>query len=196
MKGRLAKYGRSPDELKIMPGVFPIIGRTEEEARAKKKYLEELVPLQVGVERLSFQLGVDLSRYDVDGPLPQLPPVEEINGNKSRFELIRNMAEREHLTIRQLIGRVITGRGHWEILGTPEQIADQLQEWFENGAADGFNVMPPVFPESLNEFVELVIPILQERGIFRKEYEGSTLREHLGLERPVNQFARQTVAQN
>jgi len=196
VKGRLAKYGRSPDELKIMPGVFPIIGRTEEEARAKKKYLEELVPLQVGVERLSFQLGVDLSRYDVDGPLPQLPPVEEINGNKSRFELIRNMAEREHLTIRQLIGRVITGRGHWEILGTPEQIADQLQEWFENGAADGFNVMPPVFPESLNEFVELVIPILQERGIFRKEYEGSTLREHLGLKRPVNQFARQTVAQN
>ena len=106
--------------------------------------MEELVPLQVGVERLSFQLGVDLSRYDVDGPLPQLPPVEEINGNKSRFELIRNMAEREHLTIRQLIGRVITGRGHWEILGTPEQIADQLQEWFENGAADGFNATPPV----------------------------------------------------
>ena len=195
VKGRLAKYGRSPDELVIMPGVFPIIGRTEKEAREKKQYLEELVPLPVGVARLSLQLGVDLSPYDVDGPLPKLPPVDEINGNKSRFELIRTMAERENLTIRQVISRVITGRGHWDIVGTPEQIADQLQEWFENGACDGFNVMPPVFPDSLNEFVEEVIPILQHRGLFRKEYTGSTLREHLGLKRPVNQFARQAVGQ-
>jgi len=196
VKGRLARYGRSPDELKIMPGVFPIIGRTEKEAREKKQYLEELVPLQVGIARLSMQLGVDLSGCDVDGPLPKLPPVDEINGNKSRFELIRTLAERENLTIRQLIGRVITGRGHREILGTPGQIADQLQEWFENGACDGFNVMPPVFPESLKEFVEEVIPILQDRGLFRKEYEGSTLREHLGLKRPANQFAKRAVAQS
>lgn len=196
VKGRLAKYGRKPEELKIMPGVFPIIGRTEEEARAKKKYLEELVPVQLGVQRLSFLLGIDLSGYDVDGPLPELPPVEEINGVKSRFEIVKNMAERDNLTIRQLYQRIITSRGHREILGTPEQIADQLQEWFENEACDGFNVMPPVFPSSLNEFVELVIPILQERGIFRKEYEGSTLREHLGLTRPVNQYSKQAIVQS
>lgn len=195
VKGRMVKYGRSPDELKIMPGVFPIIGRTEEEARAKKKYLEELVPAQVAIQRLSASLNVDLSAYDIDGPLPDLPSVDTINGGKSRFELLKNLADRENLTIRQLYQRTITARGHREIVGTPEQIADQLQEWFENEGCDGFNVMPPVLPSSLNDFVDLVIPILQERGIFRKEYEGNTLREHLGLKVPDNQFAKQPVSQ-
>src|SRR5690606_36468907 len=104
------------------------------------------------------------------------------------FQLVKDLAEREQLTIRQLYERIAGARGHREIIGTPEQIVDQLQEWFENEAADGFNIMPPTFPDGLKDFVELVIPELQKRGIFRKEYEGSTLREHLGLKRPANQL--------
>lgn len=190
LKGRLAKYGRHPDELKIMPGVFPIVGRTEEEAQAKRQQLLDLIPVEAGVERLSAQLGFDLSGYDVDGPLPELPDVEEINGIKSRTQLVRDLAERDNLTIRQLYQRISGGRGHREIIGTPEQIADQLQDWLENDAADGFNVLPPYFPEGLNDFVDLVIPELQKRGIFRTEYEGSTLRENLGLDKPVHQFTK------
>lgn len=189
VKSRLAKYGRHPDELKIMPGVFPIVGKTIEEAEAKRQKLLDLVPETLGVSRLSQQLGVDLSGYPIDGPLPELPDISEVNGLKSRFQLVKDLADREQLTIRQLYQRIAGARGHREIIGTPEQIADQLQEWFEQGAADGFNVMPPTFPDGLNDFVELVIPELQKRGIFRTEYEGSTLREHLGLERPANQFA-------
>lgn len=193
VKSRLAKYGRHPDELKIMPGVYPIVGRTIEEAQAKRQQLLDLIPESLGVTRLSQQLGVDLSSYPIDGPLPNLPDLSEINGNKSRFQLVKDLADREQLTIRQLYERIAGARGHREIIGTPEQIADQLQEWFEQGAADGFNIMPPTFPDGLNDFVELVIPELQKRGIFRTEYEGSTLREHLGLARPANQFATKSL---
>ena len=151
--------------------------------------LLSLIPESLGVSLLSQQLGVDLSLYPIEGPLPDLPDISEINGNKSRFQLVKDLADREQLTIRKLYERIAGARGHREIIGTPEQIADQLQEWFENGAADGFNIMPPTFPDGLNDFVELVIPELQRRGIFRTEYEGSTLREHLGLEKPINQFS-------
>lgn len=193
VKARMAKYGRAPEELKIMPGVFPVIGRTEEEAWQNKKLLEELIPEEAGVSLLSGQLGVDLSGYPVDGPLPDLPELEQINGGKSRFKLVKDLAERENLTIRQLYQRIAGARGHREIKGTPEHIADQMQEWFENGAADGFNVMPPYLPGGLDDFVELVIPILQQRGLFRKEYAGNTLRENLGLKRPVNALTEKTI---
>jgi len=193
VKGRMAKYGRRPEELKIMPGVFPIIGKTEEEAKEKYQQLIDLIPESIGVARLSFQLGVNLSKYPVDGPLPDLPELNEINGNKSRFQLVKDLADRENLTIRQLYQRTAGGRGHREIIGTPVQIVDQLQEWFENEAADGFNIMPPVFPSGLDDFVEHVIPELQKRGLFRTEYEGTTLRENLGLTSPVNQFGKVTL---
>ncbi|TQE91910.1 LLM class flavin-dependent oxidoreductase [Ureibacillus terrenus] len=192
VKSRMDKYGRHPDELKIMPGVYPIVGRTIEEAEAKRRKLLDLIPESLGVSLLSQQLGVDLSGYPVDGPLPELPDVSEINGIKSRSQLVRDLAERENLTIRQLYQRIAGARGHREIIGTPEQIADQLQEWFENEAADGFNIMPPTYPDGLDDFVELVIPELQRRGLFRTEYEGSTLREHLGLKRPANQFVKKS----
>lgn len=192
LKGRMADYGRHPDELKIMPGVFPIIGRTEQEAEEKRQQLWDLIPEAVGVARLSDQLGFDLSGYPIDGPLPELPDVEEINGLKSRSQLVRDLAKRENLTIRQLYQYISGGRGHRTIIGTPEQIADQLQEWLDNDAADGFNVLPPYFPDGLNEFVDLVIPELQKRGIYRTEYEGSTLREHLGLSVPVNPNRKQS----
>ncbi len=190
VKGRMEKYGRHPDELKIMPGVYPIVGQTEEEAIAKRQQLLDLIPDSLGVARLSSHLGVDLSSYPVDGPLPELPDISQINGNKSRFQLVKDLAERENLTIRQLYQHIAGARGHREIFGTPEQIADQLQEWFDHGAADGFNIMPPVFPAGLNDFVDYVIPELQRRGIFRKEYTGKTLRENLELKHPKNQFSK------
>ncbi|SDS56674.1 FMN-dependent oxidoreductase, nitrilotriacetate monooxygenase family [Paenibacillaceae bacterium GAS479] len=193
IKGRLALYGRQPADLKIMPGVFPIIGRTEEEAREKKARFEELIPVETGVALLSGLIGFDLSPYPVDGPLPELPNVEQVNGIKSRFQLIKDLADRDGLTIRQLYQRIAGARGHREIFGTPEQIADQLQEWFENDAADGFNIMPPYLPGGLEDFVDLVVPELQRRGLFRTEYEGKTLRENLGLQRPANFYAERAV---
>ncbi|OXM14960.1 LLM class flavin-dependent oxidoreductase [Paenibacillus herberti] len=193
IKGRLALYGRQHSDLKIMPGVFPIIGRTEEEAREKKARFEELIPVETGVALLSGLIGFDLSPYPVDGPLPELPKVEQVNGIKSRFQLIKDLADRDELTIRQLYQRIAGARGHREIFGTPEQIADQLQEWFENDAADGFNIMPPYLPGGLEDFVDLVVPELQRRGLFRTEYEGKTLRENLGLQRPANFYAERAV---
>jgi len=188
VKGRLTKYGRSAESLKIMPGVFPVIGRTAKEAEEKKQYLVELIPEKVGVGLLSALISYDLSNYPVDEPLPELPDIEDINGAKTRFQLVKDLGDRENLTIRQLYQRVAGARGHREIKGTPIEIADQLQEWFEHGAADGFNIMPPYLPGGLDDFVDLVIPELQNRGLFREEYSGHTLRDHLGLQRPSNSF--------
>ncbi|MFB5189106.1 LLM class flavin-dependent oxidoreductase [Alicyclobacillus fastidiosus] len=190
LKGRLKQYGRSPESLKIMPGVFPIIGQTEAEAKQKAELLRNLIPPAAGVGLLSRMIGVDLSKYPLDEPLPELPSEDAINGGKSRHSLLKNLAKREGLTIRQLYQRIAGARGHREILGTPTQIADQLEAWFHAGAADGFNIMPPYFPGGLEDFVELVIPELQNRGLFRTDYEGNTLRENLGLSRSPNQFAK------
>jgi FMN-dependent oxidoreductase (nitrilotriacetate monooxygenase family) len=193
VKGRLAKYGRHPDELKIMPGVSAFIGRTKEEAQAKYQELLNLIHPEAGLGLLNSLSGdvVDLSKYSLGEPLPELPLTR---GIVSRQGMMFEIAKKHNFTIRQLYEWVSTARGHWTIIGTPEEIADQLQEWFENGAADGFNVLPPVSPNSLNDFVDLVIPELQRRGLFRTEYEGITLRENLGLARPENQYvlARET----
>lgn len=191
VKERLAKYGRSPDSLKIMPGVQPYVARTEAEAKAKYEELEDLIHPEIGLGLLSGLTGglVDLSEYDVDGPLPELP---ETNNNKSRQVLMYDIARRKNFTIRDLYKWVAGARGHWTIVGTPARIADQLQEWFENEAADGFNIMPPVLPRDIDDFVDLVVPELQRRGLFRTAYEGRTLRENLGLERPS--IARRAAA--
>jgi N-acetyl-S-(2-succino)cysteine monooxygenase len=189
VKSLVGNYGRFPEDLKIMPGVLPIIGKTEQEAKEKEQLLQELVLPELGVSLLSGLLGIDLSPYPIDGPLPDLPNVDEINGGKSRYQLLLDLANREKLTIRQLSLRIAGARGHRTIKGTAEQIADQLEEWFINDAADGFNIMPPYFPGGLEDFVDLVIPELQRRGLFRSEYTGKTLRDHLGLKRPGNQFA-------
>ncbi|MCM0594315.1 MAG: LLM class flavin-dependent oxidoreductase [Gloeotrichia echinulata IR180] len=188
VKARVVNAGRNPDHVKIMPGVFPVIGRTEEEAREKYDLLQELIHPYVGLGLLSGMIGgVDLSPYPVDGPLPELP---ETNGGKSRQKLLKDLANRDNLTIRQLYLAIAGARGHRTILGTPQTIADQLEEWFVNGGADGFNIMPPYLPGGLDEFVDLVIPELQRRGLFRTEYEGNTLRENLGLPRPTNRFTQ------
>ncbi|WP_192355619.1 LLM class flavin-dependent oxidoreductase [Mesorhizobium mediterraneum] len=183
LKGRLAAYGREPDDIKIMPGVAPIVAATEAEARAKHEELRELIPDDVGVALLSSYLSIsDLWRYPIDGPLPQLPASE---GMQSRQALVIEQSRRDNLSIRQLARHFAGARGHWRIVGTPAQIADELEARFEGGAADGFNVMPSYFPGELDAFAVLVVPELQRRGLFRKDYEGRTLRDHLGLKRPM-----------
>ena len=184
LKGRLPKYGRTADELRIMPGIFPIVAPTEEEAKAKHQALLDLIPVEAGVKRLSENFGYDLTGYDVDGPLPDIPK-DQVKGIGSRHELIVNLAKKENLTIRQLYQRISGGRGHYEVVGTPTQIADIMESWLQNGAADGFNILAPTYPQGFDDFIELVIPELQRRGIFRTEYSGSTLREHLGLQHPA-----------
>jgi FMN-dependent oxidoreductase (nitrilotriacetate monooxygenase family) len=185
LKSRLAKYGRTPDQLKILPGICPIIGGTEAEALALEDELTGLQVPEYGLQQLSGMLGTDLGGLPLDGPLPELPEEQDINGNKSRFTLVAELARREQLTIRQLIARLGGGRGHRVFAGTPEQIADQLEQWFAEGAADGFNIMPPYLPGGLDDFVDQVVPLLQDRGLFRTEYSGRTLRDHYGLQRPA-----------
>ncbi len=188
VKGRLAKYGRKPDDLKIMPGVFITVAKTEAEAIAKQRKLNGYISPEVGLSYLSNFTNSDLTGYDVDAPLPEYGAIEDKTNPRIRFNIIRDLAERENLkTIREVYERIAGARGHREIVGTPEQIVDQLEEWFLNDAADGFNIMPPHFPEGFNDIVELVIPELQRRGLFRTEYESNTLRGNLGLSVPEPQ---------
>lgn len=182
LKGRLGKYGRGADDLKVMPGIFPVVGRTIAEAEEKFEQIQELIHPVVGLALLSGMTGgVDLSAYPLDGPVPGLP---ETNASKSRQRLLLDLAHRENLTIRQLYLRIAGARGHRQIVGTPAQIADEMQHWFTGGAADGFNIMPPHLPVGLRDFVDLVLPELRRRGLFRNEYEGTTLRQNLGLRTP------------
>ncbi|XID91647.1 LLM class flavin-dependent oxidoreductase [Paenibacillaceae bacterium WGS1546] len=186
LKGRMGKYGRAGDQLKIMPGFTPYVGDTEAEAREKERELNELAVTEYGLHTLSAILQTDMSAFPLDGPVPveRLPSVDEINGQKARFQLYAELARREKLTIRELIVRTAGGRGHYTFAGTPSQIADEMRKWLTNGAADGFNLMPPLLPGGLDDFVDKVVPELQSRGIYRTEYTGSTLREHLGLPLP------------
>jgi FMN-dependent oxidoreductase (nitrilotriacetate monooxygenase family) len=195
LKSRLPAYGRTADDLKIMPGISPFVGRSQQEAQEKFEQLQSLIDPVLGLGLLSAFLGnVDLSGYNINAPFPQDLPVTE--GWKSRQELFAKLAARENLSIRQLYERVASARGHWTLVGTPEHIADQLEHWFKTGAADGFNVLAPTLPHGLKDFADLVIPELQRRRLFRTEYTGRTLRDHLGLSRPVHPAvrARQAVA--
>lgn len=182
VKGRMAKYGRHPDDLKVTPGLSFSIGESEQEAQEKFEALQESVSFSGPVELW----GHDLSSYDLDGPLPDLP--EPPNG-KGRWQQLVTLARRENLSIRQLVLRFSVVRGHRVVIGTPAQIAEQIEDWFLNEGADGFNLIPPQQPQSLAQFVDLVVPELQRRGIFREDYAGRTLREHLGLRRPENQHS-------
>jgi len=187
LKGRLPRFGRSADDLRIMPGVFVVVGQSQAEAQEKFEAFQELVEPQVGVALLSRMLGnFDLSAYPLDGPLPELPLTD--SGQRSRQLLLTELAGRENLTLAQLGRRIAGGRGHYSLIGTPTQIADELQAWFEGGAADGFNVLVPHLPGGLEDVANHVVPELQRRGLFRRDYSGSTLRDHLGLKRPANRY--------
>jgi len=186
LKARVGRHGRGPSEVKILPGIVPVLGSTEAEARELERLLDELIVPQYGLQALSEVLEVPIERLDLDQQLPdEISAGDRLEGSQSRSQLIVALARRERLTVRQLLGRLGGGRGHWTFVGTPEQIADALVEWFEQGGADGFNVMGPVLPASLVQFVEHVVPLLQRRGLFRTEYAGRTLREHYGIPRPA-----------
>lgn len=184
MQRRLRAAGRAAGSLKVLPGVLVVAGRTEAEAREKKAVLDSLVHPESGVPNLSIRLGVDVSGFDLDAELPELPVTNQ--GQSGQAALLA-LARRERLTVRQL-AQMVGGYGGLTMVGTAGQIADEMQAWVETGASDGFNVMFPTVPDGLDSFVELVVPELQGRGLLRREYEGTTLREHLGLARPENRF--------
>lgn len=193
VKARVAAAGRDPDDVKILPGICPFLGRTEAAARELAAEFDDLIVPAYGLQQLSSMLEVDLSGYPLDGPLPELGTEADIKGGRSRFALVTDLARRENLTIRQLLARLAGGRGHRVIAGTPVQVADSIEEWFRNGAADGFNVMPPYLPGGLTDFVDQVVPELVRRGLFRSEYTGTTLRDHYGLRRPASRTATVTA---
>ena len=184
------KFGRNPDHLKVMPGLSPYVGRTEAEAKEKYDYQNSLMHPIVAREILSTVLGgVDLTPYDFDGPLPDTLPMS--NASQSTFKYVTDLARKDNLTMRQVAQVVAGARAKLVMVGTPKQLADQMEHWYVEEAADGFNIMPPHLPGALNDFVELVIPELQRRGLFRTEYTGKTLREHLGLPRPPSRYTKQ-----
>jgi FMN-dependent oxidoreductase (nitrilotriacetate monooxygenase family) len=184
VKGRAVAAGRNPDHIKIMPAVFLVVGDTVEEARAKRAQLDSLVHYDSGIHSLSGMLGHDVSGYDPDGPLPDIP---ESNASKSSRRFMIELAQAENLTIRQLAAKA-GSYGGLAFVGTAKTIADEMQHWLEQGACDGFTTMFPYLPEGLEDFTGKVMPELQARGLFRTEYEGDTLRDHLGLPRPENRF--------
>jgi alkanesulfonate monooxygenase len=184
VKGRMEKLGRHRDHMKILPAAFVVIGETMEEAKAKRARLDSLVHYDSAIASLSIALGHDASGFDPDAPLPAVP---ETNQSRSGRERVIQLAEREGLTVRQLAQR-LGGYAGLAIVGTPATIADTMEEWLLTEGADGFNIMFPYLPGGLDDFVDKVVPVLQDRGLFRREYEGRTLRENLGLPRPANRF--------
>ena len=185
LKARVAAAGRRPDDVKILPGAFVVVGDTLAEARAIKSRLDSLVHPDSGLATLAVTLGCDVSGFDLDGPLPEIP---DSNASKSQREKLIAMAAREKMTVRQLAQYVGGSFGTLEMVGTPRTIADEMEEWLESGGSDGFNVMFPWLPGGLDSFVEKVVPELQRRGLFQREYAGVTLRENLGLARPPNRY--------
>ena len=181
------KFGRNPDHLKVMPGLSVYVAPTEVEAKEKYDYQNSLMHPIVAREILSTVLGgVDLTGYDFDGPMPDVP---RGNSSHSTYDYVTGLAKRDNLTMRQIAQVVAGARAKLVMVGSPKQIVDQMEEWYVEEACDGFNVMPPYLPDGLNHFVEMVIPEMQRRGLFRTEYTGRTLREHLGLPRPPSRYA-------
>ena len=188
LKARAAKVGRDPGGVAILPGFSPLIADTREEAERLVLELNGLADPEVGRKRLSGRFGgFDFSHLELDRPLTaaDFPDPDKVEAARSRAATILGLVERERPTLRQLLAKLAGARGHYTFAGTPEQTADFMEEWLADGAADGFNLMPPVLPWMLDAFIERVLPILRERGLFRDAYSGSTLRAHYGLARPA-----------
>ncbi|MFG1774049.1 LLM class flavin-dependent oxidoreductase [Nocardia salmonicida] len=193
IKSKATEFGRTADEVKILPGISPFIADTEAAALRLEREFNELTVPEYGLKQLESITGTSLRSLALD----ELVPVEAFAGAgdvtdnaRSRLQVVAGIVERERPTLRGLLHRLAGARGHRVFAGTPEQVADTIEEWFTQGAADGFNVMPPYYPGGLEVFADTVVPILQERGLFRTEYTGTTLRDHFGLARPESQFAR------
>ena len=184
VKGRMQKLGRQREHMKILPACFVVVGETVAQAQAKRAKLDSLVHYANAIGSLSIALGTDASKFDPDAPLPEVP---ETNAGKSSRQRTIDLARRDNLTVRQLAQR-LGGYSGLAMIGTPKTIADEMQQWLETEASDGFTVMFPYLPGGLDDFVDKVVPELQARGLFRREYEGKTLRENLGLPRPGNRF--------
>ncbi|MDF2643180.1 MAG: coenzyme F420-dependent N5,N10-methylene tetrahydromethanopterin reductase [Pseudomonas sp.] len=183
LKTQVVAHGRDPHHCLVMPGVMPILGATDAEAQARFERLQQWNDLDAALLLVGDRLGQDVSGFDLDKPLPDLPLPENM---KSRAKLLLDMSHRDGLTLRQICHLAAGARGHKILVGTPQRVADELIAWFEGEAADGFNLMPANFPEGLDMFVDGVLPILRQRGLFRQAYSGTTLREHLGLPRPAH----------
>ena len=187
LRARAVAYGRASDSIVILPGLATVIGSTEAEAKRRQDELWELVPIEYSLSRLAGTLHVAPDRLELDKPLPDLPL--PANANQTMFLGTVALARKDDLTVRQLLKALGGGVGHRFFIGTPEAIADDIETWFKAGAADGFNLMPDVLPSGLETFVDEVVPLLQKRALFRTEYEGRTLRDHFGLERPPSRYA-------
>ena len=193
IKAQARAFGRDPDQIKILPGISPFIADTEAEAKKLEREFNELTVPDYGLKQLESIAGTSLRHLPLDGPVPLelFSDAGDVTDNsRSRLQVVAGIVERERPTVRGLLHRLAGARGHRVFAGTPEQVADTIEEWFRNGAADGFNVMPPYYPGGLEVFARTVVPILQERGIFRTEYTGTTLRDHFGLTRPESRYAR------
>ncbi|GHD03909.1 LLM class flavin-dependent oxidoreductase [Zhihengliuella salsuginis] len=179
IRSRVAEHGRDPDGVAVMPGLVTYVASSEQEAKEIQRGLNELLPVEDSLRQLAFFVGADTSGWELDAPVPDLPPLEEFRGPQGRYATVLRIIESTRPTVRELLGYLAAGGGHATFIGTPEQIADEIERWVDGGGADGFNLMPPSLPEGIDDFVDLVVPVLQERGRFRRAYEGRTLRSHL-----------------
>ncbi|MEK8132633.1 LLM class flavin-dependent oxidoreductase [Paenibacillus filicis] len=182
IKSRTVSAGRTPESVHILPGLLVIVGNTEEEALEKASELRQLGPIERSVMSLSNLLGMDFSIYSLDDPFPKLPEPEQVNAYQSFHKMVRKIVDNRTLTLREFLDKYWVGSGQLRVAGTAEQIADVMEEWFVNGAADGFNVMPQLASGGAEDFLDRVVPVLQRRGLFPTAYEKPTLRENLGLQ--------------
>jgi FMN-dependent oxidoreductase (nitrilotriacetate monooxygenase family) len=194
VKARLAKYGRQPDDLKILPGLSVTVAETREEAQAKADELQDLIHPDHGLAFLSRRLGHDVTDQDPDTKMDDLH-LEAVDDVGTRSGQMLDLARKEGWTLRRLYQHFAAARGHMVLVGTPTDVVDAMQDWFENGACDGFNIIPSMFPDEFESFVDLVVPELQNRGLYRKEYEGNTLRDLLGLRVPESRYAGAAAAE-